>query len=55
MKKHTMFFLLGLLLLCVGFYFLTLVDPRAYNIFGILAPVLIVGAYVLVGIGIIVK
>ena len=45
-SKNYFLLILGIALLVVGFLLLYLVDPRAENIFGILAPVFIISAYI---------
>jgi CHASE3 domain sensor protein len=47
--------IVGLVLLVVGFLTLTQVDPEANNLAGILAPVLIIGSYIIIFISVIIK
>ena len=53
-SRNYFLFLLGTLLLVVGFVLLCFVDPRAENIFGVLSPILIISAYITVFVSLLV-
>ena len=52
-RKNWMGIGVGVALLIIGFVVLTFVDARAENWAGIVSPLLIVGAYIIIGVSIV--
>ncbi len=54
-KKNVIFFCIGFVLLVAGFFVLTFTDSRGQNWASILSPIMLLGAYIIMGISMIIK
>ncbi|MBI5417151.1 hypothetical protein HZA55_04285 [Candidatus Poribacteria bacterium] len=54
-KKNVIFFSIGFIMLIAGYFALTMTDSRGQNWASILTPILLIGAYIVIGISMIIK
>ncbi|MBI4651183.1 hypothetical protein HY745_07870 [Candidatus Desantisbacteria bacterium] len=54
-KKNVILFGIGFIILILGYFVLTYTDSRGQNWASILSPIMLVGAYIIMGISMIIK